>query len=44
MSVTSSRLPGLPWRSPAASDPYYPRYGTPQSYYSPSGYTYAPAD
>lgn len=24
-------------------DPYYPRYGNPQSYYTPSGYSYAPS-
>jgi hypothetical protein len=23
-------------------DPYYPRYGSSQSYYAPSGYNYAP--
>jgi hypothetical protein len=25
-------------------DPYYPRYGNSQPYYSPSGYGYAPSD
>jgi hypothetical protein len=25
-------------------DPYYPRYGNSQSYYTPAGYNYAPSD
>ena len=25
------------------ADPYYPRYGYSQTYYSPSGYSYSPA-
>ena len=35
---------GLAVALAGCGDPYYPRYGTSQSYYAPSGYTYAPAD
>ena len=35
---------GLALALAGCADPYYPRYGTSQSYYAPSGYTYAPAD
>jgi hypothetical protein len=34
---------GLALALAGCADPYYPRYGTSQSYYAPSGYTYAPA-
>jgi len=34
---------GLALALAGCGDPYYPRYGTSQSYYAPSGYTYAPA-